>query len=87
MNDLLEMLTQFTEEYISDVLEQDEELRAARLHETEKHDQFEKTLTSEQLQLFDDFLSAASETTANIERIFYQQGMKDMFALFKALSK
>lgn len=86
MDDLIEILVQFRAEHMSDILEQDEEHRAARLHETEVHDRFEKTLTNEQIQLFNNFISAASETTANIERIFYQQGMKDMFALFKALS-
>lgn len=87
MCDLLEILTQFAEEHISEVLEQDEELRTAQLYEREIHDQFEKTLTSEQVQLFQDFISAATRTNANIERINYQQGMKDMFKLIKALSK
>lgn len=87
MYDLLEMFTQFTEGHISEVMEQDEEFRAARLHEKEVHHRFEQTLTSEQLQLFHDFISAFCETNANIERINYQQGMKDMFALIKSLSK
>lgn len=87
MDDLIEILVQFRAEHMRDILEQDEEHRAARLHEKKIHDQFEKTLTSEQVEMFDNFISAITETTANIERIFYQQGMKDMFALFKTLSK
>ena len=87
MDDLLEILTQFTTEYISEVLEQDEEFRAARLHEREVPDQFESTLTSEQVEMFNDFISASSETNENIERIYYQQGMKHLFTLFKTLSK
>lgn len=87
MNDLFEMLVEFAEEHISDVLEQDEEFRAARQHEREIHDRFEQTLTSEQLKLFNDFISAASETNANVERVNYQQGMKDMFSLIKSLLK
>lgn len=86
-NDILEMLTTFTEEHISEIMEQDEEFRAARQHEREVHDRFEKTLTDEQLQLFNDFISAATETNANVERINYQQGMRDMFALIKDLSR
>ena len=86
-NDMLEMLTHYlTEDRLNQIIEQDKEYQVARLHEREVHDRFEKTLTEEQAQLFNDFTIAASETEANIERIYYQQGMKDLFALFKVLS-
>lgn len=84
---LLDVFTQFMEEHISEIIEQDEEFRAARQHEREIHDRFEKSLTSEQIEMFNDFIAAASEANANIERINYQQGMKDMFSLIKSLSK
>lgn len=84
---LLDVITQFMGEHISEVMEQDEEFRAARQHEREIHDRFERTLTSEQVEMFNDFLVAASETNGNVERINYQQGMKDMFSLIKSLSK
>lgn len=88
MDDLFEMLTQFlTEKRMSQVLEQDEEYRAARLHEREVRNRFVGTLKDEQVKLFHDFISAVSETNANIERVNYQQGMKDLFAVLKALSK
>lgn len=87
MDDLIEILVQFRAEHMSDILEQDEEYRAARLHEKKIHDQFEKTLTSEQVKMFDNFISATTETNANVERVFYQQGMKDLSSLFKSLSK
>lgn len=86
-NDILELLTQYlTEERLGRIVEQDEEYNAARIHEQEVHDKFESTLTDEQIELFNDFITAASETEANLERINYQQGMKDIFSLFKALS-
>lgn len=86
-NDILEILTQYlTEERIGRIVENDEEYNAARIHEQEVHDKFESTLTDEQIEAFNNFISAASETEANVERIYYQQGMKDMFSLLKALS-
>jgi len=58
----------------------------AKIHEIKIHDEFEAMLSDEQLEMFNNFISAASESEASIERIHYQQGMKDMFALIKALS-
>lgn len=43
-------------------------------------------LTDQQKELLDDFTTAASETGANAERIIYQQGMKDLYALIMALA-
>lgn len=86
-NEVLEMITQYlTEDRLNRIVEQDEEYRAARLHERELHDRLEGTLTKEQIEMFNDFTIAASEAEANVERINYQQGMRDLFALLKALS-
>lgn len=75
------------ERHISEAVAKDEKFKAARQHEQEAHDRLEKTLTGEQLQLFNHFISAASETNANTRRIHYQQGMKDLFSLIKSLLK
>lgn len=86
-NEILETLTHYLmEDRLNSVMKQDEEYQAAKLHEIEVHNKLESCLTTEQLNLLDDFIAAASETGANTERIYYQQGMKDLFALFKALS-
>lgn len=86
-NEVLEMFTHYlTEARLNKIVEQDEEYQAAKWHEIEAHDRFERTLTEEQNELFNNFIVAASETEANIERINYQQGMKDLFTLLKSLS-
>ena len=86
-NEVLEMFTHYlTEDRLNKIVEQDEEYKSAKWHEIEAHDRFERTLTEEQNKLFNNFIVAASETEANIERINYQQGMKDLFALLKSLS-
>ena len=86
-NEVLEIFTHYlTENRLNKIIEQDEEYQAAKCHEKEAHDRFERTLTEKQNELFNNFIVAASETEANIERINYQQGMKDLFALLKSLS-
>lgn len=84
---ILEMITQcLTEERIGEIAANDEEYQSAKRREIEIHNKFEATLSDEQMKLFDDFISAAAKSEINLERINYQQGMKDMFALIKALS-
>ena len=43
-------------------------------------------LTAQQKELLDDFTTATSEKDANAERIIYQHGMKDLYALIMALA-
>ena len=65
----------------------DEEYQAAKLHEMVAHDKLMEILTDQQKELLEDFTTAASETDANAERIIYQQGMKDLYALIMALAQ
>lgn len=86
-NEVIEILTQYlTEERLSKIIAQNEEYNTALVTEIEVHDKFEKTLSDEQKELFNEFISASSDTEAQIEKLNYQQGMKDLFSLLKALS-
>ena len=86
-NEVIELLTQYlTEERLSKIIAQNEEYKSALVTEIEVHDKFEKTLSDEQKELFNEFISASSDTEAQIEKLNYQQGMKDLFSLLKALS-
>lgn len=86
-NEVIEILTQYlTEERLSKIIAQNEEYKSALVTEIEVHDKFEKTLSDEQKELFNEFISASSDTEAQIEKLNYQQGMKDLFSLLKALS-
>ncbi len=85
-NEVFETLTHYlVEKRLVKMVGQDEEYQAAKLHECEVKNKFESSLTPEQREMFNSYIAAVSETTANIERLHYQQGMKDLFALFKAL--
>ena len=45
-NEVLEMFTHYlTEDRLNKIVEQDEEYQAAKWHEIEAHDRFERTLT------------------------------------------
>lgn len=86
-NEIFEMVTQFLTEYrISRIMNCDEEYQAAKLHERVAHDKLMEILTDQQKELLDDFITAASGIDANAERIIYQQGMKDLYALIMALA-
>lgn len=86
-NEILEIVTQaLTENRLSSALSCDEEYQAAKIHECVAHDKLKETLSDQQKELLKNFTTAASETGANFERIIYQQGMKDLYALFTALA-
>lgn len=86
-NEVFETLTHYlVGDRLTEILEQDEEYQAAKLHESDAKNKFESCLTPEQREMFQGYIAASSETTANIEHLYYQQGMKDLFALFRALS-
>lgn len=86
-NEILEMVTQaLTESRLNGILNCDEEYQAAKIHELVAHDKLKETLSDQQKELLENFTTATSETDANFERIVYQQGMKDLYALFTALA-
>ncbi len=77
-NEVLEISAHyFIEDRLNKIVEHDEEYQIVKWNEIEAHDRFKKTLTEEQNKLFNNFIVVTSETEANIERINYQQGMKD----------
>ncbi len=86
-NAILEMVTQcLTESRINRIMDCDEEYQAAELHERVAHDKLMETLNDQQKELLDNFTTATGETGAKAERIIYQQGMKDLYALLMALA-
>ena len=73
-NQILELLTQYlTEERLGKIVEKDEEYKNAKTQEMKIHDEFESTLSDKQIEMFNKFIEAASESEAHIERINYQQ--------------
>lgn len=85
-NEVLELMTQcLAEERLQRFLVQDEEYQAACTREQKVHDDFKNTLSSMQKELYESFIMASSETTMNLVRITYQQGMKDIYSLLNSL--
>lgn len=80
-NEVIDLLTEYvTNERLFRIVEDDAEIRAARIRAEEKC-----TLSDEQRDLFDSFIAADSEAAARMEFLTYQQGLKDMFNLIMSL--
>lgn len=85
-NEVLELMTQYiAEERLQRLIIEDEEYQAASIREQEIHDNFENTLSLKQKDLYDAFIMASGETTTNLVRIVYQQGMRDLYNFLKSL--
>lgn len=84
--EVFEIVTEYlTNERLSRILGEDEEYRAALTHEKEAYFKLDVTLSDEQKELINMLGVAQGEVAANVERITYQQGMKDMYALIMSL--
>ena len=82
----MEILTQLLNgERICKIIAKNEAYKAAINAEIEAHDKFEKTLSGEQKELFNEFTSASSYTEVQLEKLYYQQGMKDLLSLIMSL--
>lgn len=85
-NEVIDLLTEYaTNERLSRIVGDDEEIRAAKIHAQEMYDRLLNALTARQRKLLDAFISADSETAARMEFLTYQQGLKDMFNLMMSL--
>ncbi len=85
-DEVMDLLTEYaTKERLSRIVEDDEEIKAARIHSQEKFSELETTLTEEQKKLLETFITADSEEVARMEFLTYQQGLKDMFNLIMSL--
>ena len=83
---MLDLLTEYaTNERISRLVENDEELRASRIHAEEKYNILKSVLAGNHKELLDSFITADSEMDSRMEFLSYQQGLKDMFNLFMSL--
>ena len=86
-NEILEVLTQsLAEERLDRIKMHDKSYQMALDQEIEAHDSLEVTLSEEQTGLLDEFVSATSKKAAALERIHYQQGLKDLYNLFQSLA-
>ncbi len=86
-NEILEMVTQcLTESRLNRIMCSDEEYQASKMHEKVAYDKLIEILNKQQKELLDNFIAAESETGANTERLIYQQGMRDLYALLMALA-
>lgn len=84
--EVFEIVTEYlTSERLSRIMGEDEEYRAALIHEQEAYARLDATLTDEQRELINMLGTAQGEVSANVERITYQQGMKDMYSLILSL--
>lgn len=84
--EVFEIVTEYlTNERLSRIMGEDEEYRAALTHEKEAYFKLDVTLSDEQKELINMLGVAQGEVAANVERITYQQGMKDMYALIMSL--
>lgn len=62
-NEIIDLLTEYaTNERLSRIIEDDEEIKATRIHAQEVYTRLEGAMTGEQRKLLDLFLSADSET-------------------------
>lgn len=85
-DEVIDLLTEYaTNERLSRIVEEDEEVQSARIHAQEKYTQLESTLTKKQKELLEALVSADSEEEARMEFLTYKQGLKDMFNLVMSL--
>lgn len=86
-NEILELVTEcLTENRRCLILNSDKDYQMSKLRERMAYDKLKETLNEQQKELLDNFTTAASEKGGNKERIFYQQGMRDLYALLMSLA-
>lgn len=84
--DFSELLTLFLSERMVLIYHESTEYNESINREHLLHEKLKENLNSEQMELLDDYCSAASNTTLIIEKLSYRQGLKDMFKFYKLLS-
>lgn len=83
---MIDLLTEYaTNERLSRIVEDDEEVQAARIHAQDKYNQLVSKLTEKQKELFEALTFADLEEAARMEFLTYQQGLKDMFNLIMSI--
>lgn len=85
-DNILEWMTQqLTEMRLEDIIHKDAKYRQAVETEIELHERFVGNLSEWQREEFEKYWIASSESALIREKLSYQQGMKDLFALLKSL--
>lgn len=84
---VLERITQIlTEGRINEALHQSNKYKEAKREEEKLYEQLISDLNDEQKKRLDEFICSTTQAAAIWEKFSYQQGMKDLFSLFKSLS-
>jgi hypothetical protein len=87
-DEVLEMMTQLmTDVRLEDIVRENQEYQQALKEERAIYEKFRKLLNQEQKDLLEEFLAASSESACVYDRLSYQQGMRDLFALFQSLAR
>lgn len=85
-DEVMNILTEYTtNERLSKFIMMNEEYKNALKHEEEQYNILEQTFSDAQRNLMDLFATANSATIAIIQKIIYQQGLKDMFNFMMSL--
>lgn len=82
-----QLLTPFVIDRLADVYTKDEEYQNRLKEEDLIYQKLSDELPDEQAEELEQYFIAVSATTARKETLTYVQGMKDMLALLKNLSK
>lgn len=83
---VLEMVTQcLMEMRMHDFLQENDDYKRAVEEEVQLYERFLGTLSEGQREEFEKFLVVSNESALICEKLSYQQGMKDLMALFREL--
>lgn len=85
-DEVIDFLTEnVLNERLARIIENDEELKIARVHAIELFNKLLADLSEEQKKIFDCFITANAEEQARTEYLVYKQGLKDMTNLVESL--
>lgn len=81
-----QIVNPFVTEKLGEIYQKDEEYQKRRKEEDLIFESLSEELTFEQAEKLEQYFAATIATAARKETLTYTQGMKDLFALLKALS-
>ena len=87
MDEIMKLLSPIITERLGEIFQQDKEYQQDLSEESKVYEKLSKELSGEQADELGKYFALSSATAGVRERLAYQQGMKDMFALIKYLLK
>lgn len=86
-NEIIEILTQcFIQDRLDKIVKESTKYAELEALEKKLYDNLKNNLNEEQKDSFEDFCETILDTELELEKIAYQQGLKDMYNLLKTLS-